>query len=848
MAATNYNMTRGARYLNFLPIRDVISIEKPYISGDNQTTMFTRYLTNLVLALSLFVLSMPAVGYAQTSSQTAAVAPDYAKALQTIEEKTEARRKELGIPGVSLVIVKDDKIIYVKGLGFKDYENKVAVTPDTQFAIGSATKAFTGLTVLMSQDEGKLSLDDSPKKYLPYFKMYDPDTDKKITIRDLLCHASGLNRTDLAMITGKLNRAELIQVASQAKPTAKLREKFQYQNIMFVAAGEIASVVQKQPYDKLIENRIFKPLGMANSTMSMKQMQKVKDFSFGYNYNFDTKETTKLPFRDIDEIAPAGSINSSARDMAEWLRFVLNTGTVNGKRLVSENGYSEWLKPQMKIAGNTSYGFGWILQDWNSLKVVQHGGNIDGFNSMVAMIPEKKLGFVLLTNVSASSMGNDLMPIVWENLLGTDKVDENIKLPFRTMEKLIGKYHLDEANIDVEVKIDSEKLVMIVPGQPQYTLQRTAPRQFKPVGAPDGFAVKFAPATDDATQLILTQPDRVSTLNRINPDGTIAKPVATVSNAAKELVGKYTGPSGGTVEIRESSDNVTFNIPGQQPYSLTEKAKDNYSLSPLPDTYSLKTKRDAAGKIASVVVTQPEGEFEFKLAAPGNDSLPKITTDELHQKVVEAAGGEANWRKIKTRVTEMDIDLENQGVHAVSRSYAKAPNMSASETTMTALGKTIATGRDYFDGNGGEEMYSFAPVDKYSGERLNDARLSADFYSLLDWKTNYKKVEVSGTGKVDGEEAYIVSFEPVKGTNFREFYSTKTFLLLKHEGLIPSSTSDQAVPFTVVYSDYRDADGIKLPFKTVNANIGNGNIITMIKSVKHNVPLDDKLFGPKKVK
>src|SRR5204862_4369916 len=151
------------------------------------------------------------------ATQQAVGAADYAKQLQAIEDKAEARRKELGIPGMALAIVKDDQIIYIKGLGFKDFENKIAVTPDTQFAIGSATKAFTALTVLMSQDEGKLSIDDSPKKYLPYFKMYDPDTDKNIQIRDLMCHSSGLSRTDLAMVSGKLNRAELIEVTAQAK-------------------------------------------------------------------------------------------------------------------------------------------------------------------------------------------------------------------------------------------------------------------------------------------------------------------------------------------------------------------------------------------------------------------------------------------------------------------------------------------------------------------------------------------------------------------------------------------------------------------------------------------------------
>ncbi|MEQ1921750.1 MAG: serine hydrolase domain-containing protein, partial [Pyrinomonadaceae bacterium] len=237
---------------------------------------------SLLLLLSVTWAALPQVGYAQTGTQTASA--DFAKQLQTIEEKVDARRKELGIPGMSLVIVKDDQIIYIKGLGYKDYENKIAVTPDTQFAIGSATKAFTAISVLMSQDEGKLSIDDSPKKYLPYFKMYDPETDKNILIRDLLSHSSGLNRTDLAMITGKLNRAELIQVAAQAKPTAKLREKFQYQNIMFTAAGEIVAQVQKQPWEKFVPEHIFAPLGMTNSNMSMKQMAKAKDYSFGYDY------------------------------------------------------------------------------------------------------------------------------------------------------------------------------------------------------------------------------------------------------------------------------------------------------------------------------------------------------------------------------------------------------------------------------------------------------------------------------------------------------------------------------------------------------------------------------------
>lgn len=218
------------------------------------------------------------------------------------------------------------------------------------------------------------------------------------------------------------------------------------------------------------------------------------------------------------------------------------------------------------------------------------------------------------------------------------------------------------------------------------------------------------------------------------------------------------------------------------------------------------------------------------------------------QKAVEAAGGEANWRKLNTRVSTFDIDLENQGVRAFGTSYSKAPNRSATETTMTALGKTIAKGFDYFDGTNGEESYSFAPSEKYTGKRLEDVKLASDFYGILDWKTNYKKIEIDRLAKVGDEEAYAVSFEPENGTKFTEYYSTKTFLLLKREGVQTSSTSSVQIPYTVTYSDYRDIDGVKLPFKTVSSSVGNGNIVTTVKEVKHNVPVDDAIFAPRKLK
>ncbi|MBA4123399.1 MAG: beta-lactamase family protein [Acidobacteria bacterium] len=801
--------------------------------------IYLRFSVSLVLVFSMIAISLPQVGYAQTAPAQA-ISGDLQKRLTTIEEKVEARRKELGIPGMSLVIVKDDQIIFIKGFGYKNFEKQIPVTADTQFAIGSASKAFTALSVLMSQDEGKLSLDDNPKKHLPYFKINDAEIDKNITIRDLLSHSSGLNRTDLGWVSGKLNREEIIRVAGEAKPQAKLRERFLYQNVMFAAAGEIVSTVQKQPWERFVEDKIFKPLGMTNSDLSVKAMQKAKDYSYGYSYNTDTKETRNLPIRDIDAIAPAGSINSSARDMALWLRFILNGGAGGGKRLVSEKGFEEWLKPQMKIGGKSSYGLGWFLQDWNGLKVAQHGGNIDGFNSMVAMIPEKKLGFVMLTNVSGSSLGSELMPIVWENILGNPNAANQTASADASKE--IGSYRFEEAGFDVEIKMQDGKLVAVVPGQPTYILEKVVERKYKLNGAPDGFFVTFKD-----TEAFLEQPQGNYTLPKVKADAQIP---TTVSDAAKELVGKYASEKNAarTIEITQADGKVSLVVEGQQPYVLNEKSKDLFAMSPLPDDYKVKAKRDASGKIIGITILQPEGEFGFNRIendAAKSAEKPKISVDELMAKVINALGGEANWRKLNSRQSKIEFDFIHQGVKGYGTGYAKAPNMSAQEATITALGKTIGSFFEYFDGTNGGEEVSFAPTETYSGKQLEDARIGANFYGLLDWKTLYKNAEFKGASKVGDEDAYIVVFEPEKGNKDTIYFSQKTFLPLKLESLSSSSTSSVSQPYSEMYSDYRTVDGVMLPFKTVNSNSGNGDLVLTIKEVKHNVAINDKAFKPK---
>lgn len=801
---------------------------------------YLRFIVSLAVTVSILAAGLPLAARAQQPAQSEQTAAgDLQSRLAKIEEKAEARRKELGIPGMSLAIVKDGRVILSKGYGYKDFSKQIPVTADTQFAIGSASKAFTALSVLMSADEGKLSLDDNPRKYLPYFKINDPETNEKITVRNLLTHSSGLNRTDLAWASGKLAREELIKVAGEAKPIAKLGERFLYQNVMYAAAGEIVGKVQGTTWENFVAQKIFRPLGMLNSTLTVPEMQKAKDYSFGYEYNFDTKQTKLLPMRELSAIAPAGSINSSASDMAKWLKFILSKGEVDGNRLVSEASFEEWTRPHQNISadGKFAYALGWFIQQWNGKRVVQHGGNIDGFNSMVALLPEENLGFVMLTNVSASSLGNELMPIIWDGILSEEKPSD--QTASADIQKEVGKYRFTAANFDVEVKIEDGKLVAVVPGQPTYILEKVEGRRYKLTNAPEGFFITFK---DDSADL--EQPQGNYTLPKI---GAAAK-TETSSAAARELIGRYESEQskGNFIEIKEVDGKPSLVVGNQPPYPLTEKEKDVFNSPLLPDSYSVKVRRSAGeNKLEGITLIQPEGEFPFRYVGSGEKTdAPKITADEVLLKMIEALGGEENLRKVNSRVSDFEVDLIHQGLKGYGRSYEKAPNMTATETTVTAFGKKIASIREYFDGTIGGETSSFSRTETYTGQRLEDIKFGADFYKLLEWKKNVRSAEVTGVQKVEGEDAYVLKIQPEKASALTYYVSTKTFLPLKVSSVIVSSTSQQKIPYSQTLSDYREVDGIMMPFKTVSENPGIGQVITFIKNIKHNVKIDDKKFKP----
>jgi CubicO group peptidase (beta-lactamase class C family) len=330
--------------------------------------------------------------------------------------------KDWDVPGCAIAIVKDGKVILAKGYGIRKLGESDPVDEKTIFAIASCTKAFTAAALALLVEEGEISWDDPVTKHLPKFQLHDPHTTREITIRDLLCHRCGLARHDLLWYGYPRERDEIIRRIRFAEPTWGFRSQFGYQNIMFLAAGQIVPAVTGQSWDDFITDRFFKPLGMSQSNTSTLHLEKFSDVASPHELS-EGKVLT-VPWRNIDNAGPAGSINSNVAEMAEWVRLQLNEGKLpSGKHLLSAKSIKEMQSPQMAIrtdgmgfegiiwakrnvgAKFLTYGLGWMQRDFHGRTLVWHGGSIDGMRSQVALIPEEKLGMVILSN-----RGNQMLP------------------------------------------------------------------------------------------------------------------------------------------------------------------------------------------------------------------------------------------------------------------------------------------------------------------------------------------------------------------------------------------------------------------------------------------------------
>lgn len=365
---------------------------------------------------------------------------------RAIDDLAQNALKAWEVPGISVVIVRDGRVIYLKGFGVRELGKKEPVTPDTVFALSSCTKGFTTLALGMLVDDGKLAWDDPVRKHVPYFKLADPLADEQVTLRDLLCHRTGVGTHDFLWYRAPWDLEEQIRRTGRVPPSRGFRTGMIYQNVMVGAAGVALEKAANDPWASFIEKKITKPLGMTATSFTTPAALQAADHASPHRRNRDGK-VEPVAWYDFAKPHPALSMNATARDLGKWLRFQLGDGTWNGQRLVSADSLAEPHMPHVVIrhegvarqenpfTQQISYALGWVVQDYRGQKLIQHAGNIDGMRAHITLAPGAGVGLAILANLQDTRMNLALSNHIIDHLLG---------FPYKDWDALYGEVLRDQ--------------------------------------------------------------------------------------------------------------------------------------------------------------------------------------------------------------------------------------------------------------------------------------------------------------------------------------------------------------------------------------------------------------------
>ena len=329
------------------------------------------------------------------------------KALSVYIEKT---AREWKTPGLAVAIVKNDNVLFAKGFGVRRLGRPSPVDERTVFPIASCTKAFTAAALALFVDDGRIRWDDPVTTHLRDLHLQEPSLSRRLTVRDLLCHRSGLPKAtgDHLWFATTYPRSEILRRLRYLKPRYAHRQRFEYENLMFIAAGQIVPAVAGKSWDAFLKERIFLPLGMSTASTSITALKGQGGNVVSAHVEI-RDEVRPAPLINVDNLGPAGSINASVLDIAQWLKLLLNQGVFNGRQIVSSTVVQEMWKPQIALAqsaqgsspkGLPAYGLGWFLDDYQGRRVVEHGGGLVGVTAQISLLPQERLGVVVLSNKS----------------------------------------------------------------------------------------------------------------------------------------------------------------------------------------------------------------------------------------------------------------------------------------------------------------------------------------------------------------------------------------------------------------------------------------------------------------
>ncbi len=572
--------------------------------------------------------------------------------LNGLDQELETVLSTWKAPGFALAVVEKDRVVYAKGFGFRDVEKQLPVTPSTLFAIGSCSKAFTTAILGQLEEEKKFSFDERPATYIPDFRFQDPSLNEQVKVEDMVTHRTGLPRHDFSWyLFPTTDRDSLLRRVAHQESFAGLRERWYYNNFMYLAQGVIAERITGKTWEENIRERFFEPLEMSSSNLSIPELEEAEEAALGYILRGDTL-LERTDYYRIRGMAPAGSINSSVEEMAHWLQVWIHNGKYREDQILPESYVSQAISSRMVVNSGLpspknpdlhmgSYGYGWFLSSYRGHYRVEHGGNIDGFSANTSFFPTDSIGLVVLVNQSGSALPSIVRNIVADRMLGLEPVDwsgqireeyeEGLKnqqqamatsdearqqgtRPSHIPQDYTGTYtHPGYGSLELIVRNDS--LIALFPdtryGLRHYhydvfqlleitpsgldSLDPNFPKlQFKMdhAGEINGLDISLEPALDHPVFFSRTPAE-----------------IPIQAEDLKKYIGEYILPGQvAKVYTKEEADTLYLFLPGQPEYELAPTGEHRFAIRSLSGYY-LEFETSDSGNVNAVLFQQPNGRF-----------------------------------------------------------------------------------------------------------------------------------------------------------------------------------------------------------------------------------------------
>src|SRR5207302_531725 len=395
---------------------------------------------------------------------------EIAKKLQGFDAYVEQTLKDWNTPGVGVGIVVNDKLVFAKGYGYRDYEKKLPFTTKTMQPIASNSKLFTAIAAGMLVEEGKLTWDKPVRESVPEIQFYNDELNSNVTLRDMLSHRTGVTRHDLIWFKSPFTRKELFEKLKYLEPQEPMRETFLYNNLMYAAAGSIIELKSGKTWEQFVRERIFTPLDMNTTTFTISDMTQHPDHGVPYKEKRDSFELYKIPYyEDTEGVAPAGAIISNIDELSHWLIALMNDGKYNGKQVLPANVLKATLQPAIGLPNtlgesqgfwellNPAYGMGRQTAAYRGHLMTFHGGDLPGFHSQVSFLPNDKIGvIVLVISDHSAPLYNIVSYNVYERLLGMDQTPWSQR---RLQQRLAGK----KAGTEARAKAGADRILNTKP-------------------------------------------------------------------------------------------------------------------------------------------------------------------------------------------------------------------------------------------------------------------------------------------------------------------------------------------------------------------------------------------------